>query len=131
MEQPAIPHNWEWLQKYRVWEANRKIFLYPENWLEPELQKEKSRFYKELEDELLQIDLTKASPIVLAEVIALAQIGMQSCEPKDFENVVNSIVSEKSQDEYKHLIKTSIRKYLHTAIQKVIERGTADHGSCR
>jgi SpoVK/Ycf46/Vps4 family AAA+-type ATPase len=28
--------NWEWSKRYRVWEANRKEFLYPENWLEPE-----------------------------------------------------------------------------------------------
>jgi hypothetical protein len=27
---------WEWLDRYRVWDAERKIFLYPENWLEPE-----------------------------------------------------------------------------------------------
>src|SRR6185369_3265466 len=25
---------WEWMKRYRVWEANRKIFLFPENWLE-------------------------------------------------------------------------------------------------
>jgi ATPase subunit of ABC transporter with duplicated ATPase domains len=29
---------WEWRKKYRVWEANRKIFLYPENWVEPDLR---------------------------------------------------------------------------------------------
>jgi hypothetical protein len=29
---------WEWLKRYRVWDANRKIFLYPENWIEPELR---------------------------------------------------------------------------------------------
>ena len=29
---------WEWLKKYRIWDANRKIFLYPENWVEPELR---------------------------------------------------------------------------------------------
>jgi len=28
---------WEWMRNYLVWEANRKEFLYPENWLEPEL----------------------------------------------------------------------------------------------
>ncbi len=27
---------WPWRKKYRVWEANRKVFLYPENYLEPE-----------------------------------------------------------------------------------------------
>ncbi len=29
---------WEWQKKYRIWDANRKIFLYPENWVEPELR---------------------------------------------------------------------------------------------
>ncbi|CAM5487717.1 Virulence plasmid A protein OS=Streptomyces fumanus OX=67302 GN=GCM10018772_40510 PE=4 SV=1 [Streptomyces fumanus] len=33
---------WTWMKRYRVWEANRKVFLYPENWLEPELRDEKS-----------------------------------------------------------------------------------------
>src|SRR5207237_556405 len=29
---------WAWRQHYRVWEANRKVFLFPENYLEPELR---------------------------------------------------------------------------------------------
>ncbi len=29
---------WEWRKNYRVWDANRKIFLYPENWIGPELR---------------------------------------------------------------------------------------------
>ncbi|MEG3918511.1 neuraminidase-like domain-containing protein [Microcoleus sp. T3_A4] len=48
---------WEWMQRYRVWEANRKVFLYPENWIEPGLRDDKSPFYKELESELLQKDI--------------------------------------------------------------------------
>lgn len=50
--------HWEWMKNYRVWEANRKIFLYPENWIEPELRDDKSPFFKQLETELLQNDLT-------------------------------------------------------------------------
>lgn len=48
---------WEWMQRYRVWEANRKVFLYPENWIDPQLRDDKSPFYKELESELLQKDI--------------------------------------------------------------------------
>ena len=48
---------WDWMQKYRVWEANRKVFLYPENWIKSELRDDKSPFYKELESELLQKDI--------------------------------------------------------------------------
>lgn len=48
---------WAWMKNYRVWEANRKIFLYPENWIEPELRLDKSVFFKELENDLLQNEL--------------------------------------------------------------------------
>jgi len=48
---------WSWMQKYRVWEANRKVFLYPENWIDPQLRDDKSPFYKELESEMLQKDI--------------------------------------------------------------------------
>jgi hypothetical protein len=50
---------WEWMKRYRVWEANRKVFLYPENWLEPELRDDKSPFFKEIESQLLQSDITE------------------------------------------------------------------------
>lgn len=49
---------WAWMKRYRVWEANRKVFLYPENWLEPELRDNKSPFFRELESELLKADIT-------------------------------------------------------------------------
>ncbi len=52
---------WLWMKRYRVWEANRKVFLYPENWLEPELRDNKSAFFKELEGELLQAEITDES----------------------------------------------------------------------
>ena len=47
------------MKRYRVWEANRKVFLYPENWLEPELRDNKSSFFKELESELLQSEINE------------------------------------------------------------------------
>lgn len=60
---PAVinPKQWEWMKRYRVWEANRKVYLFPENWLEPELRDDKSPFFKEIESELLQSDITEDS----------------------------------------------------------------------
>jgi hypothetical protein len=52
---------WVWRKNYRVWEANRKIFLWPENWLSPELRDDKSPFFQELEHELQQDDTNDAS----------------------------------------------------------------------
>lgn len=47
-----------WMQNYRVWEANCKVFLSPENWIEPGLRPDKTPFFKDLENELLQGDIT-------------------------------------------------------------------------
>jgi hypothetical protein len=51
----------DWMKSFRVWEANRKIWLYPENWIEPELRDDKSPFFKDLENELLQSNLDNAA----------------------------------------------------------------------
>ncbi len=49
---------WEWIPNYRIWEANRKVFLYPENYIDPSLRRDASPLFKELQDELLQSDIT-------------------------------------------------------------------------
>jgi hypothetical protein len=51
---------WEWRKSYRVWEAGRKVFVYPENWIEPDLRDDKSPLFRELENELQQGDLDDA-----------------------------------------------------------------------
>ncbi len=49
---------WEWMKRYRVWQANREIFLFPENWMEPELRLDKTDLFQALEGALLQGDVT-------------------------------------------------------------------------
>ncbi|UKZ49280.1 hypothetical protein TrVGV298_003525 [Trichoderma virens] len=48
---------WNWMQNYRIWEANRKVFLYPENWLDASLRDDKSEVFQMLESSILQNDL--------------------------------------------------------------------------
>ena len=43
IQKPGTPRRkteagWKWRKNYRVWDANRRIFLYPQNWIEPELR---------------------------------------------------------------------------------------------
>jgi hypothetical protein len=52
---------WEWMSAYRVWEANRKIFLYPENYIDPALRKDRTPQFKDLTDALMQTDVTEQS----------------------------------------------------------------------
>jgi Tc toxin complex TcA C-terminal TcB-binding domain/Neuraminidase-like domain/Salmonella virulence plasmid 28.1kDa A protein len=50
---------WRWLLDFRIWQANRKIFLYPENYLDPGLRSTKTQLFTELEDSLLQGPVTE------------------------------------------------------------------------
>jgi len=52
------PNWWQWIMNYRVWEANRKIFLYPENYLDPTLRQNPSPQFEKLTDDLLQMNST-------------------------------------------------------------------------
>ncbi|MCW2917314.1 MAG: hypothetical protein JWN52_5382 [Actinomycetia bacterium] len=49
---------WTWMRNYRTWEANRKVFIYPENYLRPELRARNTPAFKTLQDDLLQGEIT-------------------------------------------------------------------------
>jgi hypothetical protein len=52
---------WDWRKHYRVWEANRKIFLWPENYLFPDLRDNKTPPFEALAAELPQEELDEQS----------------------------------------------------------------------
>lgn len=45
---------WDWMYNYRIWEANRKVFLFPENWLLPELRDDKTAIFHQMESALTE-----------------------------------------------------------------------------
>lgn len=49
---------WRWMRRYTLWEASQKVFLYPENYIMPQLRDNKTPFFTELEDELSQGEVT-------------------------------------------------------------------------
>ena len=53
-----LPEEWEWRKNYRVWEANRKVFLYPENYIKPELRITRSETFDAAQSVLLQNEVT-------------------------------------------------------------------------
>ncbi len=75
---------WAWMKRYRVWQANREVFLWPENWLYPELRDDQSPFFEQMMSSLLQGDITDdaaASGYLsyltnLEEVAKLEQCGL-------------------------------------------------------
>lgn len=45
---PVASQYWTWMKQYRVWQANREVFLYPENWLDPSLRDDQTTFFQTL-----------------------------------------------------------------------------------
>ena len=79
---------WAWRRNYRVWEANRKVLVFPENWIRPELRDNKTALYLELESNLLkdEVRAETAEDALLAfarglhEVAGLEMVAMYEDE---------------------------------------------------
>jgi Neuraminidase-like domain/Putative peptidoglycan binding domain/Salmonella virulence plasmid 28.1kDa A protein len=79
--QPAdlatLAAQWPWMKRYRVWQANREVFLWPENWLYPELRDDQSPLFKQAISTLLQgdIDQDAATSAYLTYLTGLEEVA--------------------------------------------------------
>jgi len=99
---------WQWMKNYRVWEANRKIFLYPENWIEPELRDDKTEIFRAFESDLLQSELTHDSALVafrkyldkMGDIANLTVVSM--FEEQTGDGSIVHLVGRDNSEPYKH-----------------------------
>jgi hypothetical protein len=110
--------HWQWMKRYRIWEANRKIFLFPENWLEPEFRDDKTPLFQELESALLQGDVSndlveKAFFNYLRRLETLARLDIVTmyCEERPLDSASNTlhIIGRTSNAPHKYFY----RRYTH------------------
>ncbi|MEQ8474503.1 MAG: neuraminidase-like domain-containing protein [Marinoscillum sp.] len=52
---------WEWMLNYRVWQANREIFVYPENYMIPGLQQNASPDFQKFAQTLQQTNISPSN----------------------------------------------------------------------
>ncbi len=92
VEKVPLPAEWwPWIESYRVWEANRKVFLNPENYIDPTLRRSRTPTFAALQDALLQSEVTDATVTTayrayLAQLQVLAQlriVGTYRCDVPD------------------------------------------------
>lgn len=127
--------HWEWMKNYRVWEANRKIFLYPENWIEPELRDNKSPFFKQLETELLQNDLTLETAEQgfvhylerLDEVSHLEICGLYKQKPENGENEITHVFGRTTAEPHVYYYRQFIDERTWSAWEKLEMDIEGDH----
>ena len=109
----AVRAQWDWRSRYRVWEANRKIFLFPESYLEPELRDDRTPLFDDVAAELLQQETTEANVTAaysrylagLDELMGLRVAGVFHEPDKGFGDVLH-IVAATSSDPPVHYYRT-------------------------
>jgi hypothetical protein len=125
---------WKWMRRYRVWEANRKVFLYPENWIEPELRDEKSPFFLDLEHDLQQNDVTAQTVeeayrgyLEKLDKVANLEIRAMFEERIGDESVLHVFGRTRSSKGAEYFYRTRVNKARWTAWQPVKLEIKSDH----
>jgi len=104
-----LKQRWTWMRNYRIWEANRKVFLFPENWLYPELRDDKSSSFKQLESALGQGELTQGLAVqsfgqFLDDVAKMGQIEVLGM----YEDIARDSNGDIQFDEYKFPLRRTL-----------------------
>ncbi len=87
---------WQWLTTYRMWEANRRVFLYPENYLDPTLRSSRTSLFRQLESDLLQTNIT---PQRVEEVYRTYVRGLEGYASLQFVDAFRGTISDPRRGE--------------------------------
>lgn len=91
---------WSWMESYRVWRSNRNVFIYPENYIEPELRHNKSSCFSTLENALKQANLTQPSVVndvfaqylnTFTQLVNLKIVGCNTYEMTNSDNPIKMV----------------------------------------
>jgi Neuraminidase-like domain len=74
---------WDWIMRIQTWQANRKIFLYPENYLLPSLRQDKTTLFKTLETDLRQQEVAPAYVETVSKTYLEGFAGLAKLKPID------------------------------------------------
>lgn len=97
---PILSQLWTWMYAYTEWQANREVLLYPENYIEPELRKNKTELFSKLESGLKQANLADPESVNsafqsymngFAESAQLEIVGSSSRDTKLTGNITREV----------------------------------------
>lgn len=132
---PGIEREWEWRKNYRVWEANRKVFFYPENWATPELRTDKTHLFRRLEATIRRADLTEAAAeqavveyvVGLHEVSQLIVLDIHRWNEPATGNLVESVVARTRAAPSEFFYRSRIAKGVWSPWEKIEGGITGEH----
>ncbi|HEX8104896.1 MAG TPA: neuraminidase-like domain-containing protein [Solirubrobacteraceae bacterium] len=122
---------WEWLLNYRVWEANREIFLYPENYIDPGLRRSSTQLFDDLQNSLLQAPITADSVNAAFHKYLDAFAAIAALEHVDSYHAVVEDAQKGPIDTLFLFSRTSTQpyKFYYAARQRLVTAPDCDGGS--
>jgi len=89
---------WEkWRKHYRIWQANCQVLLHPENWMEQGLRDDKTPFFKALEGDLTQQEIT-------AENVETAYLNyLEKLQQVARLEIIGTFWQDKDPDTHEHI----------------------------
>lgn len=105
---------WEWMANYRVWEANRKVFIFPENYIEPELRTDKTPQFTQLETNLQQANLqdpANVENVVSSYLDSFSQVANLSIDSSAGYDYTTQINTGEVRDEHDEKVQESFKNF--------------------
>jgi hypothetical protein len=109
---------WEVMKRFRLWQANLEVFLWPERWLYPELRDDQSPFFQQTMTQLLQTDMSDDAAAT-AYLNYLTQLeAVAKLEPCGiYYSPADPTKAPGEADEFAHVIaRTAGRKYYYRSL---------------
>jgi hypothetical protein len=118
----------QWRKNYRVWQAAVEVFLYPENWIIPELRSNQTPFFEDLVTTLLQGEVNEANAEAaflgylesLQQVARLEIVGVYTDNDTDANTQVTHVIARTFTTPYVFFYRTLDNKtYLWSPWEKI------------
>ncbi|WP_454607314.1 Tc toxin subunit A-related protein [Streptomyces tendae] len=123
---------WEWMANFRTWEANVKVFLWPENWMIPGARDDRTEPYVALQNTLRQNELTDdvitdATAGYLESLDDLAHLDVMAAYYQTGHDVLHVFARTRGGDPPLYFYRTFQQERVWTPWQRVPLDITGDH----
>ncbi|KAH8745247.1 hypothetical protein BGZ57DRAFT_975557 [Hyaloscypha finlandica] len=101
----------KWMANYRVWELNKKVFLFPHQFLDPGVRKDKSELFLDFESGLQQDQLTDSAleacfATYLEQLDGIAHVDVMACYYETAKTTMHVFARNKGGDPAKFFHRT-------------------------
>lgn len=114
----------KWMANYRVWELNKKVFLFPHQFLDPAVRKDKSELFLDFESSIQQDQLTDSSleasfAAYLEKLDYIAHVDVMACYYETAKTTMHIFARSKGGDPAKYFHRSFLQERSWTPWEQI------------